>query len=80
MSTYNQHPSGTLARTTTRRSFLKTVAAASAASSLLAMGRIAGAGRPLPNRETGTAPVIGGLSSFRSAPSAPKRVERRTPD
>lgn len=80
MSTTESRISGTLSRTSTRRSFLKGIAASTATAAILAAARAADAGRPIANREMGNAPVIGGMSSFRSTNSAPKRYERRTPD
>jgi hypothetical protein len=79
MSTIRRNAPDTPNPTTTRRAFLKSIAAGAAASALLATGRNASAGRPLPNFEPGSAPVIGLLSSFKGAPSAPRRLERRTP-
>jgi hypothetical protein len=78
MSTDNRQLTFTLSQTTSRRSFLKGIAAGTATAALIATARIADAGRPVANREQGTAPVIGAISSFQSPVSAPKRFERRT--
>jgi hypothetical protein len=75
----------TFARTsaTTRRSFLKTVVAGAATSALLVTGLANSAAGPRPNRETGSAPVLGEPSAFRSGSNTQvnrKRYERRSPE
>lgn len=65
----------------TRRSFLKTIAAGTATAALLATTRVADA-RP-PMFDTGLAPNIGATRKVvrrRTAPTVRTRFERRTPD
>lgn len=67
----------------TRRSMLKSLAGGAVAATLLATGRIADASRPRANRETGSAPVISGLSGFTGDAEkavVPTRFERRSPE
>lgn len=80
MSSNDLQVSGPLSPRTTRRSLLKAIAGGTATAALLATARITDAGRPLPNREHGSAPVIGGTSSFRGPASSPGRYERRSPE
>lgn len=66
----------------TRRAFLRSLAVGAASAALLAPGGTVAASGARPNRETGSAPVIGELNAFSSEDTTvvSQRFERRTPE